>query len=551
MDWPLPIDVLLRCEDERSEWKMGVADREQATETLAAFANDYRRVGGGALLCGVEEVEDEHGFKQARRIGLTAAELEKIKNEILSKCQHQISPPLIPDVREEVVAGEPTRKLLVFDVAASGRVHWVSSKRGRNVFYRVKDQTHRAPPEVITELMRDKGAAPPFLDEACPDATVDDLDHVEVDNTLSRFGLPHASDHYLTPGVRLDSRTPPLVVDRNGIAVPTRLGVVLFARDPTRFMRGVSVVMAVYDGSSRSAARSQRFDFLGRPIQRLLDDVVVKLALYNGYDIDKSPHNDNPSPTRPRYSERALREAVVNAFAHRDYASDEPIRIDIFPDRLEISSPGGLMRDLERERVIAGESSPSWRNSSLVSFLVKLGLAENLGQGLRTMIDESVAVSGKQPEFRVEHSRFGVVLFAYRTALIPASERGSTPVLPGQAGILLVSVGAPSIRPMVENSIAGLGLDRAHVLLDFVADYIEARPEPWSAEATRLRNELNRVVENPQYGQLHLFYRGPVALAPLIGAVIAPIKPLFLYHIEDGRYFHAYTLDRRFLRRSK
>ena len=56
-----------------------------------------------------------------------------------------------------------------------------------------------------------------------------------------------------------------------------------------------------------------------------------------------------------------------------------------------------------------------------------------------------------------------------------------------------------------------------------------------------------RWVEDPRFARLHLFYRGPVVIAPLLGALIAPAKPLVVYHYEDGRYRPAYTLDRRFL----
>jgi hypothetical protein len=54
-------------------------------------------------------------------------------------------------------------------------------------------------------------------------------------------------------------------------------------------------------------------------------------------------------------------------------------------------------------------------------------------------------------------------------------------------------------------------------------------------------------VEDPGYIRFHLFYRGPVVIAPLLGALVAPSKPLVVYHYEDGRYRPAYTLERRFL----
>ena len=51
----------------------------------------------------------------------------------------------------------------------------------------------------------------------------------------------------------------------------------------------------------------------------------------------------------------------------------------------------------------------------------------------------------------------------------------------------------------------------------------------------------------PGTPMLHLFYRGPVAIAPLLGKMLASAKPLVVYQFEGGRYFPAYTMDRQFL----
>jgi len=114
-------------------------------------------------------------------------------------------------------------------------------------------------------------------------------------------------------------------------------------------------------------------------------------------------------------------------------------------------------------------------------------------------------------------------------------------------GLILVTIGAESVRPTVEESLDHLGLREATILVDLdIPKYVQAGA--WDKEARKIRNKNRRWVENPRFKRLHLFYRGPVVLAPLLGTLIAPAKPLVVYYFEGGRYERAYTLERRFLR---
>ena len=328
--------------------------------------------------------------------------------------------------------------------------------------------------------------------------------------------------------------------------MPTRLALLLGCREPTRFLRGAAAILAVYDGTSKAERHSQRFDLSG-PLPWLIRDVEDGLKRYVGYDVDKSASPSEGRQNQPRYARQAIHEAVVNAFVHRDYAAPDPVRIDVFADRIEIWNPGGLVRGLDGTRLAEGDVQPRWRNMSLASFALRLGLAQELGQGLITIIEESVQVTGRKPVLRSQGDSFNVVLYAARPLLSmrPPVDTGDIPA--GRNGIFLISIGGASIRPVAEHSFAGRGLSADDVLVDFATPYIEPQSPQWLERAQRIRDEISHWVENPAYGRFHLFYRGPVVMAPLIGALVAPTKPLVMYHYEDGSYFPAFTLDRRFL----
>ncbi|HEV8581525.1 MAG TPA: ATP-binding protein [Thermoanaerobaculia bacterium] len=236
----------------------------------------------------------------------------------------------------------------------------------------------------------------------------------------------------------------------------------------------------------------------------------------------------------------------MNAFAHRDYESSEPVRITVFSNRIEIISPGGFVPGMDPEKLRRGEATPYWRNPALASFLLRLQLAQNEGQGLRTILTETRAIAGREARIAPGHTDFEVIIPAFQA--IPSAPRSSATGESAVQGLILISIGGQSIRPVVEHSLPELGLEGAEVLVDFtLSEYVSPDVQHWEAEAARIRDQVRRWVEDPRYTRIHLFYRGPVVIAPLLGALIAPVKPLVVYHYEDGRYRPAYTLERRFL----
>lgn len=544
----IDLDSLLRREDENVEWKKGVAREEDVVKTLSAFANqDSGLFQGGWVLCGIEEGRDEHGFPQPRCVGLEAGRFQKIRGTVLSWCRERVSPPLLPTVKDIPLDGDPSRRVLAFYQAASSHLHAFRKEDGSTRYWvRQDSNTIEARGELLRQLLQQKRLVPSILERPCGEATLDDIDLLAAEEFFAEASLPRPAMEYLKPGVRFEATAYPLVetlpvAPGETREVPTCLALLLFSREPTRFIPGAYAVFSAYESSTKTERFSVRSSATG-PLPKIIRDLLEKLDLYTGISIDKSASATEIRQNRPRYSKKALQEAVVNAFAHRDYDSPEPVRITVFSDRIEVASPGGPLPGMDLERLRQGESVPRWRNPSLASFLLRMGLAQNEGQGLSTILKETQAVTGRDPEIRPGPDTFEVILPAYEP---PASIRSVS----GAEGLILVSIGSESIRPVVESSLAGLGLEDTEVLVDFVIpDYVSPDVQHWEVEATRIRDEIRRWVEEPRLERLHLFYRGPVVIAPLLGALIAPAKPLVVYYFEGGRYEPAYTLDRRFLR---
>ncbi|MDD2851439.1 MAG: ATP-binding protein [Desulfuromonadaceae bacterium] len=112
----------------------------------------------------------------------------------------------------------------------------------------------------------------------------------------------------------------------------------------------------------------------------------------------------------PEYPEEAIREAIVNAVAHRDYsnfARGSYIQIRLFADRMEIQSPGGLYGTVTLETL---EEEQSTRNRTLVRLLEDLHLVENRGSGIKAMLGAMRSANLEPPRFQDRRSSFLVTM---------------------------------------------------------------------------------------------------------------------------------------------
>lgn len=111
----------------------------------------------------------------------------------------------------------------------------------------------------------------------------------------------------------------------------------------------------------------------------------------------------------PEYPLRAVREAITNACIHRDYSRwSQDVVIRMFDDRLEISSPGGLVRGITLQDLGTGKYAT--RNPTLAEAMREMGWIERFGTGIRMMRREMEALGSAPPIFVVDEHSFTVTL---------------------------------------------------------------------------------------------------------------------------------------------
>ncbi|MCR5137068.1 MAG: putative DNA binding domain-containing protein [Oscillospiraceae bacterium] len=156
---------------------------------------------------------------------------------------------------------------------------------------------------------------------------------------------------------------------------------------------------------------------------------------------------------RTDYPIPAVREAILNTLAHRDYSvhtEEMPIQILMYPDRLEIRNPGGIYGRLRIDQL--GKMQPDTRNPVLVTALEVLDLAENRYSGIPTIRRAMEDYGLREPVFSDERGTFTVTL--YNTA--DAGRHADCSKLSAREEDLLAFLAVPRTRKEIAEHL-GIG----------------------------------------------------------------------------------------------
>ena len=125
----------------------------------------------------------------------------------------------------------------------------------------------------------------------------------------------------------------------------------------------------------------------------------------------------NGRKNKPEYAERAVLEALVNHFIHRDYTvMGGEVHLDIYDDRLAITSPGGMYNGQKVQDLPLDEISSERRNPILADVMAQLDYMEKQGSGLKRICNETKALDGYRnelkPLFKSTTSQFMTIIYS-------------------------------------------------------------------------------------------------------------------------------------------
>lgn len=176
----------------------------------------------------------------------------------------------------------------------------------------------------------------------------------------------------------------------------THAGAWLLCDDITGYTLQAHVTCAIFRGTTKTYILDRK-DF-SSDLYTIYEDVIGYLqAKLNTALIPHARGRDE----RLELPEDALREAVVNAIAHRDYRSTANVQVHIFHDRVEIVTPGGLPAGM-REEDLGIKSVP--RNPLLFGMFYRMGMVERVGSGIKRIREMCRDYGVAEPVIEVSES---------------------------------------------------------------------------------------------------------------------------------------------------
>jgi len=163
-----------------------------------------------------------------------------------------------------------------------------------------------------------------------------------------------------------------------------------------------SIKVAIFQGSDKSIFKDRKE--ISGSLFAQLSEAYRLIDFYNG---TKASFHDLMRVDVRDYPEDAIREALLNAIVHRDYSFSGSTLVNIYSDRLEMISLGGLVPGLSLEAAKMGASQA--RNEKLAALFYRLKLIEAYGTGISKIIS-SYRNSGLEPIFENAQGAFRVIL---------------------------------------------------------------------------------------------------------------------------------------------
>lgn len=328
---------------------------------VLAMAN----ANGGIIAIGIEDNGNFTGF------GYSGANNEELfKKAILENC-HQM-----PNIYSEKLQYGNDDGEYIFLIHITVSVNRVLANREGKVYLRVGDVSKELSHEQILQLEYDKGQRR-YESEKIAGSSIGDIDTALLNVYRTEMHAEGKSDYDL--------------LEKRGLIAGEELtvaGVLLFAKNPTKYLPNARVRFIRYEGTEMkygSAINILKEVTFDEPLPILLKKLItlVRSQLREFQSLSKETGRFE---IIPEYPEAAWIEGIVNAVTHRDYSiSGNRIEIKMFDDRLEIVSPGKLPNIVTLENMKYTQYS---RNPQLARVLAELHWVKELNEGVNRIYEE-------------------------------------------------------------------------------------------------------------------------------------------------------------------
>jgi ATP-dependent DNA helicase RecG len=396
------LEIIRNGESSGVEFKRDDVHPQNLAKEVVALAN----FEGGHVLLGVED--------NGTVVGLSRSDVEEW---VMNICSGDINPPFIPFF--ETILMESEKKVGIIMIPEDSPDKPYKARQGGRwiTFVRVGSSSREATREQEQRLYQSSGVVRydvrPVTGASLKDLNMDRLMNYFRD--IRGQNCPEQDEIEQWETLLINTE---IMVESRGKAIPSVGGILLFGKNPNRYLPQAGISAVAYPGVEKDYGAIERDTIRGPIVARFVGEEIVDTGiveraiefvrrntgsrawLKKGRRIDK-----------PYYPEEAVRETIVNAIAHRDYTiSGTDIELSIYNDRLEIISPGRLPNTVTVERMKAG--CRATRNELIKEVLRDYHYVEATGLGVpRKIIAGMLKHSGKEPDLIEDEYSFTVRLW--------------------------------------------------------------------------------------------------------------------------------------------
>ena len=391
-------DELFSGESKNIEYKVVVPDKsEKYMKTVVAFANTQ----GGRLVIGIDD-------KTHQVVGVDNDSLFQAMDALTNAISDSCEPQIIPDIGPQTVDGKTV--IVITVEAGKNRPYYIKAQgKAKGTYIRVAGTSRHAHQEKISELEME-GARISWDELTCVgyEVTEEATQSLckDIEDFRKKAGL---SGH----DVRKEQLFNWKILKKSEGNVLASNAYVLLTSDYFPFAK---TQCAVFKGTDRTVFLDKR-EYTGpiyKQIESAVDFVLRNIRL--GVTIDGLVRRESYE-----LPVEAIREMIINAHCHRNLLDESCIQVAIYDDRLEITSPGGLLPGVTIELMKEGFSKI--RNRSLANAFAYMNLVEAWGSGIPKLMQAMQEYGLREPEFIDMEVAFRINLYRGQNEVIEVKNR--------------------------------------------------------------------------------------------------------------------------------
>lgn len=378
--------LLVLNENKTVEFKENTTSLISIIKTVIAFAN----TSGGSIIIGIQD-------KSKKVIGVTNPLQEE--ERLSSAIADSIEPLVIPDIQ---ILSFRNKELFIIQVPhLAGPVYLKSAGLERGTYVRLGSTNRIADSETILTLqMLARNIS--FDELPCMKTTIADIDDEKINASLSPVLGKITKKQYESLG---------LLTRQHAQQRPTNAGILLFGRDRLKWFPDAIIMCVCFSDETH---------------EEIIDQQIIQSSLISAHETVfafirrntkmRAKINEGEREDIPQYPPKAIREAFINAIVHADYAlKGSRIQVSIFSDRIEITNPGALPYGQTMELALSGISR--MRNRIIGRLFREVKLIEQLGTGIKRIINVYEKIQAKKPLFEEIDAHFRVTLYSTDTVV--------------------------------------------------------------------------------------------------------------------------------------